>query len=89
MRINKIIVFSLIIFLVLPIGLAIAWDGFDYEKGSYIEIEKGNLVREGETIEIYDYSDGTYKEVEVESVNSDEVEVYDSESGEYRTFEME
>lgn len=70
-----------------------AWDGYDYQKGNYIEIDKGNLVREGETIEIYDYNDGTYKDVDIESVNgsgsSVEIEVYDRQSGEYRTFEME
>lgn len=37
-----------------------AWDGYDYDKGNFIEIEKGNLVRRGRTIEIYDYDDGQY-----------------------------
>jgi hypothetical protein len=72
---------------------AFAWDGYDYEEGNYIEIEEGNLVREGEEIEIYDYSDGEYKYVTVEEIDSyggtTEVEVYDYETGEYRTFEME
>lgn len=71
----------------------IAWDGYDYETGSYIEIEKGNLVREGEDIEIYDYGTGEYKNVEVQDIDSFgstvEVEVYDYDTGEYRTFEME
>lgn len=70
-----------------------AWDGYDYEKGSYIEIDSGNLVRSGQTIEIYDYNGGSYKDVEVESVDksgsSVEIEVFDSDTGEYRTFEME
>ena len=73
--------------------ISFAWDGYDYEKGDYIEIEKGNLVREDETIEIYDYSDNEYKDVEVESIeksgNSVEIEVYDYDTDEYRTFEME
>ena len=71
----------------------IAWDGYDYATGSYIEIDKGNLVREGEDIEIYDYGTGEYKDVEVQNVDSFgsivEVEVYDYDTGEYRTFEME
>jgi len=75
------------------ISNANAWDGFDYEKGAYVEIEKGSLVREGETIEIYDYNDGEYKDVDVESIENYgsivEVEVYDSETGETRIFEME
>ena len=73
--------------------LLAAWEGFDYEKGDYIEIEKGNLVRTGKDIEIYDYSTGEYKDVEVQSITrpggSVEIEVYDYDSGEYRTFEME
>lgn len=70
-----------------------AWDGFDYEKGAYIEIEKENLVRSGSTIEIFDYEDGEYKDVEVESIQripgGVEIEVSDPESGENRTFEMD
>ncbi len=72
---------------------ALAWDGYDYESGNYIEIEKGNLVRPGEEIEYYDYGSGEYKYGDVESIESYgsfvEVEIYDHESGEYRTFEMD
>jgi hypothetical protein len=81
-------VFLLIAMLLLSCP-AVAWDGYDYETGNYIEIEKGNLVRSGNDIEIYDYQTGTYKNVEVQSVSSDEVEVYDYETGEYRTFDMD
>jgi len=69
-----------------------AWEGYDYNHGSYIEIDKGNLVRSGETIEVYDYSSG-YKEMEVQSISHSgsgaKVEVYDYSTGEYRTFEMD
>jgi len=72
---------------------AFAWDGYDYERGSYIEIEKGNLVRPGEEIEYYDYGSGEYRYGDVESINRSgsiiEIEIYDHETGEYRTFEME
>lgn len=72
---------------------ALAWDGQDVNSGASIEIERGNLVRSGEDIEIYDYDAGKYRDVTVESVSSSgmgaEVEVYDSDTGEYRTFEME
>jgi len=71
----------------------LAWEGYDYDKGAYIEIEKGNLVREREDIEIYDYNDSDYHDVEVELIDryggSVELEVYDYETGEYRTLEME
>jgi len=70
-----------------------AWDGYDYETGSYVEIEKGNLVRPGRDIEIYDYGTGEYRDVEVQSITGSgsgaEVEVYDYNTGEYRTFDME
>lgn len=72
---------------------AFAWDGYDYDKGANVEIDKGNLVREGNDIEYYDYSTGEYRTGEVQSIersgSSVEVEVQDSETGETRTFEME
>lgn len=71
---------------------ASAWDGYDYEHGTYIEIEKGNLVRQGREIEIYEYGDG-YRQVEVDSVrrygSRVEIEVIDSETGQARTFTMD
>jgi hypothetical protein len=74
-------------------SIAFAWDGYDYESGGYVEIEKGNLVRPGEEIEYYDYGSGEYKYGDVESIDSYgssvDVEIYDQESGEYRTFEMD
>lgn len=83
-------VLFLLIFWVFPV---MAWDGYDYSNGAYIEIEQGNLVREGKDIEIYDYDTGEYRNVEVQDINryggSTEVEVYDYDTGEYRTFEME
>ena len=72
---------------------AFAWSGYDSGKGSHGEIEKGNLVRSGQDIEIYDYGTGEYKEVEVQSIrqsgSSVEVEVYDYQTGEYRRLEMD
>lgn len=70
-----------------------AWDGYDYQSKSFVEIDEGNLVRRGKDIEIYDYKDGRYKDVEVQSVQRSgstiEVEVYDYSSGKYRTLEMD
>lgn len=71
---------------------AVAWGGYDYENGTFIEIEKGNLVRPGREIEVFDYRSG-YRSVEVESIrrigSKVEIEVTDNESGETRTFEMD
>ena len=73
--------------------VANAWNGYDYENGTYIEIDKGNLVRAGEEIEIYDHSSGEYRSVEVQSITGSgagaEIEVYDSTTGEYRTLDMD
>lgn len=72
---------------------ASAWSGSDTSTAGSIEIESGNLVRQGETIEFYDSDSGDYRSADVESINSyggtTEVEVYDHDSGEYRTFEMD
>ena len=83
-------IFILLVFWAFPV---MAWDGYDYSYGTYVEIDKGNLVREGEDIEIYDYNAGEYRNVEVQNIDryggSTEVEVYDYETGEYRTLEMD
>ena len=72
---------------------AAAWTGSDSETSGTIEIESGNLVRQGETIEFYDSDSGDYRSADVESINTyggtTEVEVYDHDAGEYRTFEMD
>ncbi|MBN9250931.1 MAG: hypothetical protein BGO03_11990 [Mesorhizobium sp. 61-13] len=72
---------------------ALAWDGTDSQTGEPVEIEKGNLVREGLDIEVYDHAADEYRNVTVEDItrygSSVEVEVYDNDAGEYRTFEME
>ena len=83
----------LIIGLLMVSTTSYAWDGYDWNSRSFVDIEKGSLVREGEEIEIYDWGTGEYKDVEVQSIDSYgssvEVEVYDSDSGEYRTLDMD
>lgn len=73
--------------------MTLAWSGYDYEKGDFVEIDKGNLVRSGNDIEFYDYSDGSYHNADVESIyrsgSTVDVEVYDQDNGEYRTLEMD
>jgi hypothetical protein len=90
MTLQKLTLFFAAIFS--PCG-AIAWDGYDYDAGTYIEVESGELVRDGEEIEYYDYGRGEYRRGEVQDIQGlgegAEVEVYDYDSGEYRTFEMD
>lgn len=80
----------LVISLLMVATTSYAWD--DYDKGSYVEIEKGNLVSPWEEIEYYDYGSGEYKYEDVESIDSYgssvEVEISDSYTDEYRTFEI-
>lgn len=58
-----------------------AWDGYDFENSSHVEIVKENLVHLGWDIEMYGYGTGEYKDVEVQSIRGSrsvaEVEVYD------------
>ncbi|MEQ8263880.1 DUF5334 family protein [Pseudohaliea sp.] len=69
-----------------------AWEGEELESGDIVEIERGNLVRPGQEIEVYNYDDGEYEYLEVESVrrygNEVEVETYDYQEGEYKTLRM-
>jgi hypothetical protein len=70
-----------------------AWDGTNLATGDTVEIDKGNLVRTDEEIEVYDYGSGTYRSVTIESINSYggsvELEVYDNDTGEYLILEMD
>jgi len=85
----KTITLAILLTATLSTANSLAWDGYDYNTGNYIEIGSGNLVRGGNEIEIYDYADGTYKDVEVQGMNGNELEVYDYDTGEYRYLDMD
>jgi hypothetical protein len=72
---------------------ALSWGGTDQGSGNTIEIEHGNLVREGEEIEIYDYSDGAYKSLEISDINrfgtTVEIEGTNIDTGESHILEMD
>jgi hypothetical protein len=76
-----------------PFATAVAWDGVDSGTGGSVEIGKGNFVRSGSSIEVYDHNAGEYRNVDVQSIrrygSTVEVEVYDNDSGKYRTFDMD
>lgn len=84
---------KLILLLALLPSLAFAWDGYDYQTGDYVSIDRGNLVRPGLEIEFYDYNTGEYRYGDVEGMNdlggSVEVEVYDHTTEQRRYLEME
>lgn len=81
------------IFILLVSCAAHAWDEYGYDGNSLVEIEKGNVVRRGRQIELYDYATGEYRDVEVQSTIKSgygtEIEVYDYDTGTYRIIEME
>ncbi len=68
---------------------AFAWNGYNLETGSFIEIYKGQLVRAGAEIEIFNYSTGEYEYREVDYVDDNTIETFDYETGKYETFYMD
>ena len=70
-----------------------SWDGFDYNNGAIIEIQKGHKVRRGQEIEVFDYDRGEFIDVEVQSIKRHgrrvSIEVIDGDTGQERTFEMD
>jgi hypothetical protein len=87
---NLLISFLICIFFV---PSAIAWEGQDLDSGHSIEIEQGNLVREGEKIEVYDPIDGTHSSIDISNIDSFgsnvTIEGTDEDTGDLRTFEMQ
>lgn len=63
---------SFTVFLSIFLGTnnCLAWDGIDPKNNSSIEIEAGNLVREGSIIDFYDTADGNYHTGKVLIMNS-------------------
>ncbi|MCX5517789.1 DUF5334 family protein [Kaistia defluvii] len=51
--------------LVACMSSASAWDGTDADSGASVEIDSGNLVREGNEIEVYDHEAGEYRTLEM------------------------
>lgn len=70
-----------------------AWNGFDAERGSGIEIAEGTLVAQNRTIEIYDDNSGSYKDIIIRVLNVypayTEVWAYDTEMRQFRVFQLE
>ncbi len=84
--------FVAVVLAALGISKCFAWDGYDDYTGYDVTIERGNLVRRGQEIEVYDWRTGRYHDVTVEDVTSRwggrqvEIEVYDWQTNDYRTW---
>lgn len=72
---------------------AFAWTGYDYDEKTTIEIEEGNLVREGLVIQFYDYKLDKYhaaKIIFMESVvDGTRLQVMDLDAKKERIFIMQ
>lgn len=81
-----------IFMLLLPCAVH-AWDEYGYDGSSLVEIEKGNVIRPGRQIELYDYDTGEYRDVEVQSIiksgSGTEIEIYDYDTGAHRIIELQ
>ncbi|NGX50414.1 MAG: hypothetical protein K1060chlam2_00260 [Chlamydiae bacterium] len=84
----RMLIVSFFMFL-LGSSLLSGWDGYNYEEGEYIEINKGNLVRKYNDIEVYHSGDGSYHEEEVQGFSGNELETYDYNTGEFQYYEMD
>lgn len=93
LRKENIIFFIVLLLVFIHSSIALAWNGYDYEKNVGIEINSGNLVRDGELIKFYDWGTGDYHNAEIKSVDDDfnsvKVEILDLDTKETRTFQME
>lgn len=91
--VKRFVVKGLILTILVAPMKVFAWDGWDYESGTAVEIDKGNLVRDGETIDFFDYGSGEYRTGTVENISLDgssiQLEITDDETTETRTFDME
>lgn len=71
---------------------AAAWDSTNSNTGASVEIEQGQLVRSGETIDVYDSNEG-YKSYDVDNItrygSTVEIEATDTTTGESTTLEMD
>lgn len=91
----KRIILATLVFVIGSFSIAadgLTWSGYDYDKSTYIDINEGNTVRSGNTVEVYDYNTG-YRYMDVNSVSrfggTVTIEALDMESGEMRSFEMD
>lgn len=81
--------YILISLLIPPFNSAYAWEGYDSDTNSYITIGEGNLVKEGEIIQIYNHRTGSTESVFISNFLDDNMfVVYDSDNDTYRTFTM-
>lgn len=90
----KKIFFTLVFFTIINLSKnCLAWQGYDYENQAQIEIESGNLVKEGMVIDFFDDNLNEYRSAKVIQVNDNghgsEVTLIELENDQERVFIME
>jgi len=78
--------------LLLASGPASAWEGRDLDSDAKVDIERGVLVKNGETIRFYDHGAAEYRTGRITAIafrqGVMDVEVHDEQSGRARTLVM-
>jgi hypothetical protein len=87
----KKIVLIISLLMILYPTLVYSWNGYAYDTDNYVEIDNQDSVKPGADVKIYDYSDNSYHNVYVISVDRNgtvTIDVFDYDTGDYRIFEM-
>jgi hypothetical protein len=80
---------SVLIFLLFS-SSTFSWDGYDYESGSYVDIESYDHGGRGEgEVEFYDYESSEYRSGYLDMHQGGDGTLYDYETGEYRELDMD
>lgn len=70
----------------------LAWSGYDFDSKTTIEIEQGNLVKEGLIIQFYDYNLDKYHNAKINFIDSvvdgTRIQLEDLDAKKERTFIM-
>ena len=82
----------LILILLCEYSSVFAWDGYDYDNKTSINIAEGNLVREGNVIQFYDSVSDNFHMAKIVFIQSvaigTEIELYDLDDKKTRFFIM-
>ena len=86
----KVLLASVLFLYFFSIQFATAWEGYNYDTGSYIEIESYDHQGQGEgEVEYYDYDTGEYRSGYLDMYPGGSGELTDYETGETYEVDME
>ncbi len=92
-RSTVIIVFLALWAALSPAGLVLAWNGHDQQTKTPVDVDRGALVKNGETLRFYDYDMGEYRTGIITAISFHksviDVEIRDEVTGELRFLTLE